>query len=92
MKDLLISLQSLKESSILNDLSYHQMIQEKVLYLLEHEISLLFQLLYRIDISEEKVKLVFQEYNETINVSEQLTVLIIDRLKQKIDLRTKYST
>ena len=92
MKDLLISLQSLKESSILNDLSYHKMIQEKVLYLLEHEISLLFQLLYRIDISEEKVKLVFQEYNETINVSEQLTVLIIDRLKQKIDLRTKYST
>lgn len=92
MKDLLISLQSLKESSMLNDLSYHQMIQEKVLYLLEHEISLLFQLLYRIDISEEKVKLVFQEYNETINVSEQLTVLIIDRLKQKIDLRTKYST
>lgn len=92
MKDLLISLQSLKESTILNDLSYHNMIREKVLYLLEHEISLLFQLLYRIDISEEKVKLVFQEYNETINVSEQLTVLIIDRLKQKIDLRNKYST
>lgn len=92
MKDLLISLQSLKESTILNDLSYHNMIREKVLYLLEHEISLLFQLLYRIDISEEKVKLIFQEYNETINVSEQLTVLIIDRLKQKIDLRNKYST
>lgn len=92
MEDLIAKITSLEQISSLDDEYYVKLIQDRVSYLLDHEINNLFQILYKIDISEHKVKSVFQNSSEQKNISIQLTALIIERLKQKIVLRKKYSS
>lgn len=91
MNDIFTQISRLKDSSLLDDEHYYNIIHEKVSYLLNHEINLLFQLLYRIDIPEHQVKQVFHAHRAQDDISKELTLLIIKRLKEKIALRQKYS-
>ena len=91
MDKILNIVKTLEKSESLDDQYYYTLIHDSVAALLDREINQLFQLLYRIDISEQAVKKVFLENNDKTHISEQLTHLIIERIKQKIALRKKYS-
>jgi hypothetical protein len=62
-----------------------------VLNLLMNNTSLLYQVLYRIDVKEEKVKSVFVDNPLVELAAERITMLIIERQKEKIQWRNKYS-
>ena len=62
-----------------------------VLEFLMNNTSKLYQVLYRIDVKEEKVKSAFVD-NAIVEVAaERITMLIIERQKEKIQWREKYS-
>jgi hypothetical protein len=62
-----------------------------VLEFLMNNTSKLYQVLYRIDVKEEKVKSAFVD-NPVVEVAaERITMLIIERQKEKIQWREKYS-
>ena len=61
-----------------------------VSYLLDSDMSRLLLALYRIDVSEIKVKQVLAEA-EPSEIAESITNLIIDRELQKVETRLKYS-
>jgi len=92
MDKILNIVNDLEKSESLDDQYYFKLIHESVASLLDREINQLFQLLYRIDISEQAVKKVFLDNADKTLISEQLTYLIIERIKQKIELRKKYSS
>jgi hypothetical protein len=92
VNDLYAQIMHVEESSTLDEQAYYSMINKQVVHLLDHDINQLFNILYRIDISEHRVKDIFQHHNEQEAIAEQLTLLIIERLKQKIALRKKYSS
>ncbi len=92
MNDIVTKIISLQESSALEDIYYYTIIHERVAYLLDQEINQLFQLLYRIDIAESSVKNIFLSHEGKEHISKELTLLILERLKQKIELRQKYSS
>ena len=50
------------------------------------------QLLYRIDVKESLVKETFQHSTQQEELTHELTVLIIERLKQKAEIRRHYSS
>jgi hypothetical protein len=92
MEDLLANIYSLTNSKDLNNELYYHMIHERIQYLLEYEINQLFHVLYRIDIAEITVKKIFQDNADSSEISKQLTLEVIKRIKQKIELRNKYSS
>jgi len=57
--------------------------------LLDSDIQGLLSLLYRIDVSEQKVKTILATVNPG-EMAEQIAVLIIERQIQKINTRRKY--
>ena len=61
-----------------------------IFYLFEEKPSAVSQLLYRIDVSEEKAKAVFGAGTQDTTVAQDLAKLIIERLKLKIYYRNKY--
>ncbi|MTI38149.1 hypothetical protein [Fulvivirga lutimaris] len=61
-----------------------------VSYLLDRDMSRLLLALYRIDVSEKKVKQVLAEA-EPGKIAESITDLIIERELQKVETRIKYS-
>lgn len=70
----------------------HTPLQESVRnyisYLLDNDLNTLYSLLYRIDVSEQKAKACFGKNSKEI--AEELSHLIIDRLKEKVESREKY--
>ncbi|MDX2196326.1 MAG: hypothetical protein NW207_07905 [Cytophagales bacterium] len=62
----------------------------KILYLLHHDVPGLTQILYRIDVSENKINEAFA-LHEDLLIAERIYELILARLKQKIEFRQKYS-
>jgi uncharacterized protein YlaN (UPF0358 family) len=56
-------------------------------YLIEKDFEKLMHILYRIDVSENKVKQVFGLEQD---VAQQIALLIIDREEQKVITRAKY--
>ena len=62
-------------------------LKEVIRDLIETDITGLMQLLYRIDVSEEKVKTAIE--NTNIDADEMIAKLIIDRQLRKIEWREK---
>jgi hypothetical protein len=65
-------------------------IYQSVLELLIHNTSALYQVLYRIDVKEEKVKNAFIDNPLAELAAERITTLIIERQIEKIQWRKKY--
>lgn len=59
---------------------------ERINYLIIHDFSLLIHILYRIDVSEQKIKILLKE-NADANAGRVLAVLVIERQLQKIRSR-----
>jgi hypothetical protein len=66
-------------------------IKETVEQLLTKDSINLFQWLYQIDVSEEKVKTLLKDCPEQETFINQLTEIIFDRLLLKIKIRNLYS-
>src|ERR1700749_4299242 len=60
--------------------------------LLMNNIAQLYQILYRIDVKEAKVKNAFVDNPLVELAAERITMLIIERQKEKIQWREKYSS
>ena len=78
---------SLSPTSILD---YNELVKEltrAIEYLIEKDFEKLMHILYRIDVSESKVKQVFGLEQD---VAKQIAMLIIEREKQKVITRAKY--
>lgn len=63
-------------------------LQGYILYLLEKDIQSLYNLLYRIDVSETKVRAIFGGFSE--DIATDITRLILERIQQKAELRLRY--
>ena len=66
-------------------------IYNAVLDLLLNNTAFLYQVLYRIDVKEEKVKNSFLDSPQAEVAAERITALIIERQQEKIQWRRKYS-
>ena len=69
----------------------HAKLTEIVKHLLDREFNQLLMILYRIDVSEEKVKNIL-ELSPPDSLASDLAQAILDRQRQKVELRMKYST
>ena len=70
--------------------NYKELVKElaiAVQYLIDKDFEKLLHILYRIDVSENKVKQVFGLEQD---VAQQIALLIIEREKQKVITRAKY--
>jgi len=90
-KDFLVSGDvSLVPSSDLNTLEeFRSYLTAKLKFLLEEKFETLVNVLYRIDISEEKLSELFSVQNKD-NIPASLANLIIERQLQKVKLRNLY--
>lgn len=70
--------------------TFRPMLVAHLLYLLEKNAEKLWQALYRIDVSETKVKTLFQQEQGLPAVAEKLADLIIERQLQKVASRRAY--
>ena len=59
--------------------------------LIDKDFNKLVNLLYRIDISEQKLKIVLQNEDKTISSGKTIAELIIERQLQKLEFRKKFS-
>jgi len=66
-----------------------QLLIDKISYLLDHNFEKLLQILYRIDVSEEKAKAALAAFSGN-NPAEMLTDLIIERQIQKAKSRIQH--
>jgi hypothetical protein len=67
-----------------------ELLSTKIQQLLSSNINQLLNILYRLDVSEPKVKQAFKLITEE-EIADQLAILIIHRVKQKIEIRNNYS-
>ncbi len=64
-------------------------LREKIVYLLLHNLEGLWNILYRIDVNEQKVKALFeQQFPEKI--APEMAQLIYERMEQKAQTRIQY--
>ena len=59
--------------------------------LIDKDFNKLINLLYRIDISEQKLKIALQNEDKTISSGKTIAQLIIERQLQKLEFRKKFS-
>jgi c-di-GMP-related signal transduction protein len=81
-----------KEFSNLPQLQRSKLIealQEAIVYLLIHDLERLWNILYRIDVNEKKVKDLFNLSNPA-EIAPQMALLIYKRLEQKALTRIQY--
>lgn len=69
-----------------NQTDIRKLLTQKIEELLQHDLSKLMNILYRIDVSEEKVKTAFQQ-QEFFQIAAQLSDLVIQRQQQKMKYR-----
>jgi hypothetical protein len=67
-------------------------LKKQLLFLLEKDTGTLWNGLYRMDVSESKVKELFIGIPDTSEIADKLSDLILKRLIQKMEIRRKYST
>ncbi len=72
------------------DVVLREKIYQTVLDLLMNNTSYLYQVLYRIDVPENKVKEAFKDNPLAEIAADRITILIIDRQLEKIHWRKKY--
>jgi len=92
MNDLLSKINAIEKSTSWNDESAYSFIHQGVSELLSRDVQILFQLLYRIDVKENLVKEAFQQSELSDDLAHRLTELILVRLKQKAEMRRRYSS
>lgn len=92
MRDLTTFIYQLDQDNTWNEDEVHAMISSAVSGLLSNDIQKLFQILYRIDVNEVQVQSIFQNADQTHSLSDQLSTLIIERLKKRAEIRLKYSS
>jgi hypothetical protein len=68
---------------------FEQRLQERLVYLMLNDMEGLLQLLYRIDVNEQKVKAAFAQSTPQ-DIAPELAKLIIDRMRQKAETRVRY--
>ncbi|HVD99624.1 MAG TPA: hypothetical protein VNB90_15555 [Cytophagaceae bacterium] len=73
------------------DETFRDKLYTVVVELLMNDTATLYQALYRIDVREEKVRNIFSDNPLAEIAAERLTDLIIERQKEKIEWRKKYS-
>ena len=92
MNDFFLALNDLEKTNSWNDDCGYTFIHRGISELMSRDVQLLFQLLYRIDVKESLVKEVFQHSEQPDHIIHELTLLIIERLKQKAEIRRNYSS
>jgi len=78
-------------SDALNFKELKKYLTEKLSYLLEHKYDTLINILYKIDVSEEKLGELFSSANRD-SIPESLADLIIERQLQKVKFRQLYKS
>lgn len=66
-----------------------KLLQERIVYLLIHDLPGLWNILYRIDVNERKVKQLF-ESGTSEHIAPGISELVLQRLKEKAETRLKY--
>ncbi len=74
---------SMQKEQLLSDLG------SAIIYLLLHDLEKLWNLLYKIDVNEKKVKALF-ELNDPKQIAPALALLIYERMEQKAITRIQY--
>ena len=92
MNDFFSQLNTLQTSTSLDEDTVYSFIHNGLSDLLVRDVQLLFQLLYRIDVKENLVKEIFNRSEQSEDIVHQLTLLIIERLKQKAEIRRRYTS
>lgn len=72
-------------------LYFNQETLNKFNELIDKDFNKLVNLLYRIDISEKKLKIALQNQDKTISSGKTIAKLIIERQLQKLEFRKKFS-
>lgn len=73
----------------LTEQALFELVANEVAYMIEHRLDSLFSLLYRLDVSEKKIRAALAaEAPEPANIT--LATLIIDRQKQRIFTKQHY--
>lgn len=78
-----------KEAGIALHENWQTNFQEYINHLINHDFEKLVFLLYRIDVSEQKIKTLL-ENTSAVNASELIAQAIIERLEEKKLSRAKY--
>jgi len=79
---------SLSPSVVLTEDDLHKELTRAIAYLIDKDFEKLMHVLYRIDVSEIKVK---QAFGLEQDVAGEIASLIIERERQKVVTRAKYS-
>ena len=74
---------------VLDATQIQEVLEARIVYLLLNEMETLLQLLYKIDVNEQKVKAAFAQSTPQ-DIAPELAKLIIDRMRQKAETRLKY--
>ncbi|MEO6583506.1 MAG: hypothetical protein ABIO05_04240 [Ferruginibacter sp.] len=89
-KELISGLQNLFDLKAVSDIDQLSMLLfKKINHLIVNDFDKLIQILYRIDVSEAKLKNMLIE-NATEDAAKIITQLIIERQKEKIESRNRY--
>jgi hypothetical protein len=75
------------ETEVASTKEFQHLLSQLIRHLLDHDFERLLNGLYRIDVSEDKVK---QAMASADNVAEAIALLIIEREMQKVVTREKY--
>jgi hypothetical protein len=81
---------SLSEDRLITEAELEKALAERISYMIEHELEQLFAILYRLDVSEQKVHAALKMENE-IPGAVAVARLIISRQKEKAFTRMEYS-
>lgn len=87
-KDLLFANLDLEFDEETQPLSLKLVLQETVFNLIQHKFSDYLNLLYQVDVSEKKVRLL--DGDDTLKLSEDITFLILQREWQKVWYKNKH--
>lgn len=66
-------------------------LRQLIIYLLLHNLEKLWNILYRIDVNEQKVKALFEQ-NDPGKIAPEMARLIYERMEQKAQTRILYRT
>lgn len=87
-KDLLFANVDLELNEDTLPTSLKLVLQDTVFHLIQHKFSDYLNLLYQVDVSENKVRLL--ETEDVVKLSEDITFLILQREWQKVWYKSKY--
>lgn len=87
-KDFVLANESLDVPTSIFPFDFKNRVQEKIYFLIQHKFSEYLNLLYIIDVPEKEVKSL--NGNDLVELSEQVTFLILKREWQKVWFRNKF--